>query len=157
MREPNKAIKRERHRTLTIEDILTDLNGSTVFSKIYLNDGYHQLFLHPEFRYITTFSTHTGLYRYKRLNFGINSAAEIFQHIIRQLLTKNDGLINIRNDILIYGKNQREHDIALNTVLRRLQEHNLTVNRPNASLTQITSNFSVIYSRKMESIRTQTK
>ena len=75
MREANAAIKRTRHVTPTIEELITDLSGAKVFSKIDLGSGYHQLMLKPECRYITTFSTHVGLYLYKRLNFGINSAA----------------------------------------------------------------------------------
>ncbi|KAJ1204329.1 hypothetical protein NDU88_008107 [Pleurodeles waltl] len=61
MRLPNQAIKRERHITPTIDDIISDLNGSRWFSKLDLNAGYHQLQLVEESRYITTFSTHLGL------------------------------------------------------------------------------------------------
>ena len=78
MRQANKAIKRERHVTPTIKEMIGDLNGAKVFTKLDLNQGYNQL----ESRYITTFGTHMGLMRYKRLNFGISSAAEIFQNVI---------------------------------------------------------------------------
>ena len=71
MRAPNKAILRTRHIIPTIEDLVVDLNGAKYFSKLDMNQGYHQLELAPESRYITTFSTHRGLYRYKRLNFGM--------------------------------------------------------------------------------------
>ena len=43
MRVANKAIERERHITPTIDDLINDLNGATVFSKLDLNQGYHQL------------------------------------------------------------------------------------------------------------------
>ena len=69
-----------RHISPTIDELTADLNGATAFSKLDLKSGYHQLVLHPSCRYITTFSTHVGLYQYERLSFGINSAAEIFQH-----------------------------------------------------------------------------
>ena len=82
MRAANKAITRERHPIPTIEDLLYKVNGAKVFSKLDLNKGYHQLELDEESRYITTFVTHAGLFQYKRLSFGINSAAEIFQHQI---------------------------------------------------------------------------
>lgn len=72
--EANRAIQRERHITPTVDEVTYDLNGSKVFSKLDLVAGYHQVELHPDSRYITTFSTHIGLFRYKRLNFGINSA-----------------------------------------------------------------------------------
>ena len=71
-------IERERHPVPTVENLIVDLNGATVFSKIDLNQGYHQLELDEDSRSITTFATHTGLFHYKRLSFGINSAAETF-------------------------------------------------------------------------------
>ena len=58
MREPNKAIQRERHQMPTVSELIADLNGSTVFSKLDLRAGYHQLELEPESRSITTFATH---------------------------------------------------------------------------------------------------
>ena len=67
----NKAIAREAHLKPTIDEIIHDLDGASVFSTVDLNQGYHQLELHPDSRHITTFSTHTGLFRYKRLRFGI--------------------------------------------------------------------------------------
>ncbi|CAB4041425.1 Hypothetical predicted protein, partial [Paramuricea clavata] len=50
MRVANKAIERERHITPTIDDLIKDLNVATVFSKLDLNQGYHQLELAPESR-----------------------------------------------------------------------------------------------------------
>ena len=78
MRIANKAIERERHPMPTVEKIKHDLNGATFCSKLDLNGGYHQIELHPDSRYITTFSTHSGLKRYKRRNCGKCSAAEVF-------------------------------------------------------------------------------
>ena len=76
MWEANKAVKREKPLMPTIDDLVAELNGATVFSKLDLLSGYHQLELEPESRNITTFSTHIGLRRYKRLMFGINAASE---------------------------------------------------------------------------------
>lgn len=129
MKMPNKAIMRERHLTPTVDEIITQLNGSKMFSKIDLKDGYHQLTLDQDSRYITTFSTHIGLFRYKRLSFGINSAAEIFQNTIRQVLQNINGVINISDDILIYGKTKQDHDVALEQVLETLKQSNLTINK----------------------------
>jgi len=70
IRAQNKAIRRERHITPTIEDIVAYLSGSTVFSKVDLNAGHHQLEQEVESHYITTSSMHNGLFRYERLNFG---------------------------------------------------------------------------------------
>ena len=64
LREPNKAIRRERHPMPTFDDLVSDLNGSTVFSKLDLTNAYHQLELDEASRYITTFTTHIGLRRH---------------------------------------------------------------------------------------------
>ena len=74
----NTAIERERYPMNTIEELTVELNGAKFFSNIDLNKGYHQLELSEESRYITTFATHSSLYRYKRLSFRINSAVEVF-------------------------------------------------------------------------------
>ena len=64
------------HPIPMIEEVLYDLNGSTIFSKLDLKWGFHQIELEAELREITMFVTHRGLYRYKRLMFGIASAPE---------------------------------------------------------------------------------
>ena len=55
MRAANQAIERERHPVPTVKDLIVDLNGATVFSKIDLNQGYHQLELDEDSRSITNF------------------------------------------------------------------------------------------------------
>ena len=95
MRSANEAIMRTRHVTPTIYEIIASVNNCKVLSKIDLKMGYHQLQLDPECRNITTFSTHHGLYRYKRMAFGINSAAEIFQYTIASLINGIKGVRNI--------------------------------------------------------------
>ena len=120
MRAANQAILRERHRMPTLEEIVTDLNGASVFSKIDLKAGYHQLELDPQSRYITTFSTHVGLYRYKRLNFGISSASEIFQESIRNGIPDIPGTKSIIDDVIVFGRAQVNHDTAFEATFKRL-------------------------------------
>ncbi|XP_061176120.1 uncharacterized protein K02A2.6-like [Saccostrea echinata] len=129
MRRANEAILRERHLMPTIDELITDLNGAKVFSKLDLNKDYHQLELAPESRYITTFSSHVGLFRYKRLIFGVNSAAEVFQAVIQQTIEGIHGTRNISDDIIVFGKSQEEHDKSLKSLLTRLRERNLTLNK----------------------------
>ena len=83
MRKANEAIKRERHITPTIDDIILKLNGAQVFTKLDMNNGFHQLVLSKDSRNITVFYTHAGLRRYERLNYGISASPEIFQNEIR--------------------------------------------------------------------------
>ena len=129
MREANKAIGREKHPMPTVDDLIADLNSSTVFSKLDLTNAYHQLELEESSRYITTFTTHVGLRRYKRLLFGVNAASEIFQKIISDLLSDIPGARNLSDDIIIHGKNQADHDKSLKKTLQRLQEKGAKLNK----------------------------
>ena len=129
MREANQAVQRERHLTPTVDELITEFNGSKVFTRLDMNVGYHHIELAPESRHITTFSTHLGIFRYKRLNFGISSAAEIFQDIIRQTICDLNGVINMSDDILVHGEDQAEHDKNLRAVLTRLRDKGLSLNR----------------------------
>lgn len=141
MREANKAVKREKHLMPTIDDLITDLNGATMFSTLDLRAGYHQLELDPESRQITTFSTHVALYRYKRLMFGINAASEIFQNTIAELLHGLNGCRNISDDIIVHGKTPAEHNANLRAVLDRLRENNVRLNREKCKFSQPTVTF----------------
>ena len=125
MREANQAIERERHVMPTLSDFKADVNGSRFFSKIDLRQAYHQLELAPESRFITTFTTHEGLFQFKRLNYGTSSAAECFQNVLQQNLADIPGVKNIADDIIIYGKIRKDHDRALENCLKRLKELNL--------------------------------
>ena len=133
-RMANKAIDRERHPTPTVDDLIHTLNGATVFSKLDLRAGYHQLALAEESRYITTFATHKGLRRYARLNFGTNSASEMFQNVISNQIHDIPGALNISDDVIVFGKTQAEHNIALHEVFRKFSEVNLTLNKRKCEL-----------------------
>ena len=141
MRMPNRAIQRERHPTPTIDDLVDALNGATVFSKLDLRSGYHQLVLAKESRYITTFATHEGLRRYTRLNFGTNSASEVFQNAISEQIKEILGAINISDDIIIYGKSQQDHDHALHTVLQKFANVGLTLKHEKCELNKNSVTF----------------
>ncbi|XP_014664198.1 PREDICTED: uncharacterized protein K02A2.6-like [Priapulus caudatus] len=128
MRNVNTVIKRERHIIPTVDDLIASLNGATTFSKLDLNSGYHQIELDEESRQYTVFSTHVGLFRYKRLNFGISSASEIFQQAVQSTFHDLSGVLNISDDILVFGRSQAEHDARLEAVMQRLRKVNLTIN-----------------------------
>ena len=93
IRAANQAISRERHVMPTLSDFEAELT--------------------EESRYITTISTHKGLFRYKRLNYGTNSAAKMFQNILQRNLSDIQGVKNIADDIIIHGKTRKLHDEAL--------------------------------------------
>jgi transposase InsO family protein len=128
MRRANEAIIRERHPIPTVDEMLHDMSESRVFSKLDLKWGFHQLELSEESRDITTFVTHKGLYRYKRLMFGVNAAPEIYQHTIQQVLQSCEGAENMSDDIIIHGRDTEEHDKRLVDVIETLGSRGLTLN-----------------------------
>ena len=129
MRRANEAVIRERHPIPTLEETLAALHGAAVFSKLDLRWGYHQIELHPESRVLTTFSTHKGLKRYKRLIFGLSSAPEMYQYVIQRTLQGIPGVRNISDDIIVFGSDQDSHDRNLELTLSRLENTGLTLNR----------------------------
>ena len=128
MRTANKAIKRKRRPTPTLNELKTILSGANVFRKFDFNQGYNLSELAEESRYITTFATHLGLYRYKRLFLVSTSASEIFQEEISQALVGIKGAINISDDILCFRSDQQDHDQNLHVIFRQLHEKGLTLN-----------------------------
>ena len=120
MRVANTAIERERFPLPTTQEIKHKLNGSKYFSKLDMNKGYHQLELDEENRKITVFMTHKGLFRYKRLFFGINTAAEIFQKTVRSVICDVPGALNYSDDIIVFGKNGGGTQLSLEDCTKKI-------------------------------------
>lgn len=129
MRQVNKAVLRETHPLPTIEDIRWKLNGARYFSRLDIKDAFHQLALDDDSKPLTTFITHKGLYRYKRMLFGISSAPETFQKELEQILSDCSNAVNFIDDIIVFGKDEREHDNALQQVLQKLRDFDILLNQ----------------------------
>ena len=89
---------------------------------------YHQLELSPEYREITTFATPDGLFRYKRLLFGVCSASEQYQQEIASALPGSEGVENISDDIVVRGPDTETHNGRLHQTIERLQGRVVTLN-----------------------------
>lgn len=120
MRQANAAVIRECHPIPTVDEVLLELNQSTVFSKLDVKWAFHQIELKEVSRGITTFVTHQGLYHYKRLMFGISCAPEMYQRVMPQVLQDCEGAQNLYDDIVVYGSTQEEHDACLEGVLQKI-------------------------------------
>ncbi|XP_046748852.1 uncharacterized protein K02A2.6-like [Diprion similis] len=128
MRRANEAIERERYPIPTVDEVLQDLNGSQYFSKLDIKWAYHQIELHEDSRQITTFCTSMGLFRYKRLMFGISCAPEMYHRILTQVLQGCEGVVSYFDDIVVHGKSKQEHDEKLRKTLQVLIDKGLTLN-----------------------------
>ena len=127
MRQANKVVQRERFPISNIEDTLYQMNGATVFLKLYLTQSLHQIEHEESSRCNTTFVCHKGLYRYKRLMFGINSAPELHQRIIQQTIQDIPGCKNLTDDINIYAKNPKDHDKTLRAPLSMFRQKQMRI------------------------------
>jgi hypothetical protein len=125
----------------TLDELAADLNGATCFSKLDLSSGYHQFELDTASRHITTFTTHKGLRRFKRLIFEVNAASEIFQNALEEILSGLQGCKNLSDDIIVYGKTQEDHDKNLHATLKRLKEMNVRLNKSKCKFSQAEISF----------------
>ena len=150
MTNANKAIKRQRHVIPTLEELRHDFNGAKVFSVLDQNCGYNQYSLAPgESRNITSFRTHRGIKRFKRLHFGINAAAEIFQQENEKTFGDIENVRVIYDDFIIFGKTREEHNLALARVLQRAEDCGLTFGRKKCQLNKNeVSYFGVTFNEK---------
>ncbi|WVZ81134.1 hypothetical protein U9M48_028550 [Paspalum notatum var. saurae] len=109
-------------------DILFDqLAGAMVFSKIDLRSRYYQIKIKEEDIPKTAFSTRYGLYEYLVMSFGLTNAPAFFMYMMNSVfMNKLDKFIVVFiDDILIYSKNEKDHEEHLRIVLNRLREHKL--------------------------------
>jgi hypothetical protein len=123
---PLNAVTVKNKYPLPCIDILFDqLVGAKVFSKIDLHSGYHQIKIHPKNIPKTAFSTRYGLYEYLIISFGLTNAHVHFTYLINSVfMPELDKFIMVFiDDILIYSKNEEEHEQHLRIILQRLREH----------------------------------
>ena len=129
LRIPNQFMERNRiTQSTVVEDFMYKFHNCTVFSKLDMKQGYHQLLLDPESRKIATFSTPWGNMRPKRLIFGAKSSQDLFDEAIYRIFGDIPRCLNQRDDILLGGTDPEEHNKTLETVLQRASDFGITFN-----------------------------
>ncbi|WVZ93199.1 hypothetical protein U9M48_039199 [Paspalum notatum var. saurae] len=110
-----------------IDILFNQLGGATVFSKIDLKSGYHQIKIREEDIPKTAFSTRYGLYEYLVMSFGLTNAPAFFMYMMNSVFMNelDKFVVVFIDDILVYSKNKKEHEEHLRIVLSRLREHKL--------------------------------
>ena len=126
----NTLIDTHRWPLPLIDDLIQSLNGKSVFSTLDLTQGFHQCKLMKDARKFTAFITTRGIYQYKRVPFGLSGGPSYFQHVVQQIILK--GLVPscclvYIDDVIIFGRNQQEHDENLAKVLERFRLHRATI------------------------------
>ena len=127
-RDLNKAIRREKHRIPTAEDIASRLSGKKVFSITVEKDGFLQVPLDDESSNLCTFNTPYGRYHFKRMSFGIESSPEVFQKENESIFGDIDDVEVIFDDIIVAVVDEQEHDQIMRKLLQRARDVNVNFN-----------------------------
>jgi len=117
-RQLNKMTMKNRYPLPRIVDLFDQVRGSTIFSKIDLRLGYHQIRIKDEDIYKTAFKTRYGHYEFVIMPFGLTNAPTSFMCLMNSILSKylDKFVIVFIDDILIYSKNEQEHQEHLRIV-----------------------------------------
>lgn len=126
----NAITKTQCFPVTRIEEILDFTQNSTIFSKVDLKSGYHQLGLHPSDRQKTAFSINGKHYDFNVLCFGLKNAPAAFMHFLKTLLHEFIGkfIIEYLDDILIYSKSIDEYKDHLTRLFAKLANAEIIVN-----------------------------
>ncbi|GJY84083.1 putative reverse transcriptase domain-containing protein [Tanacetum coccineum] len=111
----------------SIDDLFDQLEGSSVYSKIDLRSGYHQLRVREEDIPITTFRIRYGHYEFQVMLFGLTNAPTVFMDLINRVCNPylDKFVIVFIDDILIYSKTEEEHSEHLKIILDLLKKERL--------------------------------
>ncbi|GJW96384.1 putative reverse transcriptase domain-containing protein [Tanacetum coccineum] len=126
-RELNKLTVKNRYPLPRIDDLFDQLQGSSVYSKIDLRSGYHQLQVREEDILKTAFRTRYGHYEFQVMPFGLTNAPAVFMDLINRMCKSflDKFVIIFIDDILIYSKNKKEHEEHLKAILELLKKEEL--------------------------------
>ena len=124
----NKFVKQVPTQNLNVNDLLAKIGDAKFFSRLDLEGAYLQLELDEMSKNVTTINTLFGLYQYERLPYGISASPGIFEGCILKILDGLPGILSYMDDILVMGRDEKEHDKNLKALMKRLESHNVRVN-----------------------------
>ncbi|GJX26336.1 putative nucleotidyltransferase, ribonuclease H, partial [Tanacetum coccineum] len=126
-RELNKLTVKNRYPLPRIDDLFDQLQGSSIYSKIDLRSGYHQLRVREEDIPKTAFRTRYGHYEFQVMPFGLTNAPAVFMDLMNRVCKPylDKFVIVFIDDILIYSRNEKEHEEHLKTILEMLKKEEL--------------------------------
>jgi hypothetical protein len=126
-RSLNEVTIKNKYPLPRIEDLFDQMKGASIFSKIYLRSGYHQLKIRESDIPKTTFYTQYGLYEYTVMSFGLTNTSAYFMYLMNKVFMEylDKFFVVFIDDILIFSKTEEEHEKHLRLVLEKPRSNKL--------------------------------
>ena len=140
-RRLNCQTEDDHYPVRNIMDFNSELSGMTVFSKIDLLKGYHQIPVSPDDIRKTAVITPFGLYEFPRTPFGLKTAGQSFQRLMDSILMDIPHVFVYIDDVLVASSSPEEHIEDLTRLFKRLQENGLVINAKKCLFGQTSLDF----------------
>ena len=126
-RQLNKLTVKNKYPLPRIDDLFDQLKGASIFSKIDLRSGYHQLRIKNANVHKTAFRTQYGHYEFLVIPFGLTDASAAFMDLMNRIFQPpvDKFVVVFIDDILVYSKDPKNHDTHLRVVLETLRKEQL--------------------------------
>ncbi|GJZ12689.1 putative reverse transcriptase domain-containing protein [Tanacetum coccineum] len=123
----NKLTVKNRYPLPRIDNLFDQLQGSSIYSKIDLRSGYHQLRVREQDIPKTAFRTRYGHYEFQVMPFGLTNAPAVFMDLMNRVCKPylDKFVFVFIDDILIYLKEEKEHEEHLKVILELLKKEKL--------------------------------
>ncbi|XP_037942747.1 uncharacterized protein K02A2.6-like [Teleopsis dalmanni] len=132
----NSQIEIDRYSIPRIEELFYKLQGGQFFTKIDLSEAYLQVELSDATKEFLVINTPFGLFQFQRLPFGIASAPGIFQRLMEEVTAGIPNCAVYLDDIIVTGRNNKEHLNNVFKIFQRLEEYGLTCKSEKCSFAQ---------------------